>query len=128
MLLKFFKNMRKGFYIFIIIISWFIVFNKFTTGKTDIDNIEKQIAGINSLIFEQFSLAHSSILSNMIKKIYFYIEGNINKELDQTIHNYIKEKEVPINNLRLLLEKPFLKEDDTPSVVNYYQKSEKDDP
>ena len=119
--------MRKGFYIFIIIISWFIVFNKFTTGKTDIDNIEKQIAGINSLIFEQFSLAHSSILSNKVKKIYFYIEGNINKELVQTIHNYIKEK-IPINNLRLLLEEPVLKEDDTPSVVNYYQKSEIDNP
>ena len=119
--------MRKGFYIFIIIISWFIVFNKFTTGKTDIDNIEKQIAGINSLIFEQFSLAHSSILSNKVKKIYFYIAGNINKELVQTIHNYIKEK-IPINNLRLLLEEPVLKEDDTPSVVNYYQKSEIDNP
>ena len=63
----------------------------------------------------------------MIKKIYFYIAGNINKELVQTIHNYIKEK-VPINNLRLLLEEPFLKEDDTPSVVNYYQKSEIDNP
>ena len=119
--------MRKGFYIFIIIISWFLVFNKFTTGKTDIDNIEKQIAGINSLIFEQFSLAHSSILSNKVKKIYFYIAGNINKELVQTIHNYIKEK-IPINNLRLLLEEPVLKEDDTPSVVNYYQKSEIDNP
>ena len=119
--------MRKGFYIFIIIISWFIVFNKFTTGKTDIDNIEKQIAGINSLIFEQFSVAHSSILSNKVKKIYFYIAGNINKELVQTIHNYIKEK-IPINNLRLLLEEPVLKEDDTPSVVNYYQKSEIDNP
>ena len=103
------------------------IFNKFTTGKTDIDNIEKQIAGINSLIFEQFSLAHSSILSNKVKKIYFYIAGNINKELVQTIHNYIKEK-TPINNLRLLLEEPVLKEDDTPSVVNYYQKSEIDNP
>ena len=91
------------------------------------NNIEKQIAGINSLIFEQFSLAHSSILSNKVKKIYFYIAGNINKELVQTIHNYIKEK-IPINNLRLLLEEPVLKEDDTPSVVNYYQKSEIDNP
>jgi hypothetical protein len=57
-----------------------------------------------------------------LKKIYLDIVGNINKELVEGIHNHIKEK-IKLSNKITLMNKPLFKENDSPEVINYYQKS-----
>ena len=102
------------------------IFFKIKFNYTDLDDIDKKIAGINSIDFFRFSYAHSELLLPGIKKIKFHIAGNINETLVKNIHNYIKEK-IPINNIRLLLEESFIKDEkDFPYVNNYYHQVKMD--
>ena len=102
------------------------IFFKIKFNNTDLDDIDKKIAGINSIDFFRFSYAHSDLLLPGIKKIKFHIAGNINETLVKNIHNYIKEK-IPINNIRLLLEESFIKDEkDFPYVNNYYHQVKMD--
>ena len=103
------------------------IYLRFNKERVELDDVDTQIEYINSIPFELFNSTHSYFLENGIGKIIFHIAGNINKELVENIHKYIEEK-IPLKNIRLLLEEPFMKEDDSPSVVNYYQKSTMNDP
>ena len=101
------------------------LFFKIKFNKTDLDDIDKKIDDIESIDFIQFSSNHSLILSHEIKKIKLHIAGNINETLVKNIHNYIKEK-IILNNMRLLLEEPVIKEEKFPYVNNYYHKVKMD--
>ena len=101
------------------------LFFKIKFNKTDLDDIDKKIDDIKSIDFIQFSSNHSLILSHEIKKIKLHIAGNINETLVKNIHNYIKEK-IILNNMRLLLEEPVIKEEKFPYVNNYYHKVKMD--
>ena len=103
------------------------IYRRFKKQTIELDNVDGMIEGIKSITFEVFKNTHSKLLNYGIGKINFNIAGNINIKLIENIHNYIRTT-IPINNVRLLLEEPVLKEDNSPSVVNYYQKSTSEDP
>ena len=100
---------------------------KFKKEVRELNYIDELIREVDKVTFSNFSEVHSLLIKGNIEKINFNIAGNINKELAENMHSYIKEK-LPIKNIRHLLEEPSMKDNDSPSVVNYYQKSTVNDP
>ena len=100
------------------------IFQQFLT-KEKPDDIDKIINSITSIKSDDFIKFHERFL-NSINKINFKIAGNIDKELVEKIHNHTKST-IKINN-NILLSQNDIKDDNTPFVKNYYQKSTMDDP
>ena len=95
--------------------------NQFLGASKNSGDIEDIIKVINNADLESFQSFHSNFISS-IYEILFKIAGNIDKNLVQNIHNYLKQK-IPIssnNNIKL---KQTLKDDALFYVYNYYQKS-----
>ena len=100
------------------------IFQQFIT-KEKAEDIDQIINLIYNITYNEFKEFHESFLDS-IKKINFKIAGNIDKELVEKIHNHTKSK-INIKN-NILLSKNDIKDDNTPFVKNYYQKSTIDDP
>ena len=98
------------------------IFYKFKNKTTDLYDIDQMINSVNSISFMLYHALQHKILYEGIKRIYLNIAGNIYKKMVEKIHKDMKS--CIHNNIRLLLEEPILQVDDSPSVVNYYQKSE----
>jgi hypothetical protein len=107
------KDISFQTYVFLI----FYRFNKIGKEK----NYDLEISYFENITYPKFIDFHKSMMANL-KKVYLDIVGNINKELVEGIHNHIKEK-IKLSNKITLMNKPLFKENDSPEVINYYQKS-----
>ena len=105
----------------------FTIFEQIATNQDyDLDMLISLLNGfISSMNYDGFKAFHDSLLQNT-NKIDFIIAGNINKELVEKIHNYIKSK-IKIEKRRYL-STPTEEDNDSPFVKNYYQKSTMNDP
>ena len=98
----------------------FSIFYKFNKIKKE-ENYDLDISNIENITYLKFIDFHKTLMANM-KKIYLDIAGNINKELVEGIHNHIKET-IKLSSKLTLMNKPLFKDEDSPEVINYYQKS-----
>ena len=98
----------------------FSIFYKFNKIKKE-ENYDLDILNIENITYLKFIDFHKTLMANM-KKIYLDIAGNINKELVEGIHNHIKET-IKLSSKLTLMNKLLFKDEDSPEVINYYQKS-----
>ena len=98
----------------------FSIFARFK-GKKGGKNVDDLISIVNQIEYNIFIRFHKTIFESL-QKISFNIAGNIDEELVERIHNHTKAK-IKIKSKFTLLNKPLLKDDYSPKVVNYYQKS-----
>ena len=89
-----------------------------------LENYDIIIDEVNKTEYETFKNFHAEFLKS-IYLIKFKIAGNINKDLVQKIHDHIKENiditATPPNKLQTL-------KDDQPVVIEFYQKSQVNEP
>ena len=95
-------------------------------GEADSTNYGEIIENLYNFEFKDFEDIYNYILNN-IKSFTFKIAGNIDKNLVQEIHNFLKKEITPTDNLELpttrQLEEEKLRTTVEPFVTNYYEQS-----
>ena len=91
-------------------------------GKNDDLNITQLFEEIDNFTFDDFKNIHNHIINN-IKLIKFKIAGNINIQLVETIHNYIKGNLKISSQLNNIKNFKLKLESNNTFIYNYYQKS-----
>ena len=88
-------------------------------------NLDEQIKEINNITYEDFKDYYLNFFNN-INSIKFIIAGNIDKNLVNNIHSYIKKK-FTVKTNKLAKKQKLKVNNKKPSVYNYYQKSTLDE-
>ena len=100
------------------------LYSKFVKGEESKIDIEILIKYIDTITLEQFQEMYKKQVLNNIKTILFKIAGNIDEDLVKSLHKYLKETMHIEPQEPVLLQKPKLKAEENPYIINYYQKSE----
>ena len=103
----------------------FNLYSKFLKGGNETnEDIEQLIEIIDEIELEDLQEEYEQQILNNTEKILFKIAGNINEELVKSLHQYLKETIKIEPKDTILLQQPKLTAEESPYIINYYQKSE----